>query len=933
MLASLLLCGLLCSSAPIEPATHSGIPAVQPEGRELYWSLALEDVAWADSQQAQELLELNANARSRNSLGRVENRVVLEGGCEGYLFIPKREAGGERPGARLVALSDSTEGLGGTLVYSDRAGFFGRVDFQLSASSASASAAEDFLAARRKHNRDVLRELSPAGSAWFRHQADAGSELGLENDDRAARLRERELTETFELFSGGRAVAENIQLDRLFPRRPTQAEDEEPKPDVAIGDIEGITVREFDWSAVIQDPQPADLDPLLTWIPSDQHVLITASMKAFIALVDELEHRASPLVAMMESSSSSVRSREAIERQLLFSLDALTRLLGPALIKNVAVTGNDLYMRTGTDITLILNCFQARAVGDHLRKQHVEAAAKDASLLRSNVDGIEGIASTFGAVSSYFVIKGDFVILSNSRASIERVLAAQAGENLAQLEETQFFRKRYCRGQSVIQAEETAFLMVSDATLRRWCGPKWRIAASHRIRALAALYELHAAHVEEIVRGVESARVLTVDNPRLPDLGVVTLHAGGVHSSRYGSIGNLTPIVEMELTKVSAEDARLYGQWRDGYANNWSAGFDPIAAQVAITDTAVEGDLTVMPLIDNNDYRDMQAWTGDAQLGPLDGDPHPGTLFHFAMAIDPDAPQVLELQGLLSGFASDEVSKFLSWMTGSLSFFADEAEVWDYVQEAEDFEEVFEELSLDINALPLALVIGSSSPLKLASWMSALRGFVTGSAPGLTAWTPMEDEEGHAYVKISADSISPDGEYLLYSTLEEALVFGLNTETLIASMKRFEARREGSAESEPGPASPSNPWLGESVGLSVSRQGIAVASALDNDSFGAVAQRFTFANLLILNEWKRLFPDQDPVDVHRRIMREELLCLAGGEFVWDDEWKTMASTAVGHPAAPKEVTSMSLPIGDLQQIDAGLTFEHDGLRARIRVQR
>jgi hypothetical protein len=43
------------------------------------------------------------------------------------------------------------------------------------------------------------------------------------------------------------------------------------------------------------------------------------------------------------------------------------------------------------------------------------------------------------------------------------------------LPEYKFFRSRSERGE-----DETAFLLLSDATIRRWTGPRWRIASSRR---------------------------------------------------------------------------------------------------------------------------------------------------------------------------------------------------------------------------------------------------------------------------------------------------------------------------------------------------------------------------------------------------------------------------------------------------------------------
>jgi hypothetical protein len=95
--------------------------------------------------------------------------------------------------------------------------------------------------------------------------------------------------------------------------------------------------------------------------------------------------------------------------------------------------------------------------------------------------------------------------------------AAESGKkpNLASLDEYSFFRSRYLRSADV---EEQAFLMVTDAAIRRWCGPAWRIGASRRTRAAAALSELQARH--------EAGAKLQAKE--FPELGKVSLVAGKV---------------------------------------------------------------------------------------------------------------------------------------------------------------------------------------------------------------------------------------------------------------------------------------------------------------------------------------------------------------------------------------------------------------------
>ena len=78
---------------------------------------------------------------------------------------------------------------------------------------------------------------------------------------------------TYDLFSGGRALSENLQLERLLAPAGANA------TLVALSSLTGITVREMDWKALLQERKPA-FDPLAAHIPFDQHALFFPSFEA-----------------------------------------------------------------------------------------------------------------------------------------------------------------------------------------------------------------------------------------------------------------------------------------------------------------------------------------------------------------------------------------------------------------------------------------------------------------------------------------------------------------------------------------------------------------------------------------------------------------------------------------------------------------------------
>lgn len=94
-----------------------------------------------------------------------------------------------------------------------------------------------------------------------------------------------------------------------------------------------------------------------------------------------------------------------------------------------------------------------------------------------------------------------------------------------------------------------------------------------------------------------------------------------------------------------------------------------------------------------------------------------------------------------------------------------------------------------------------------------------------------------------------------------------------------------------------------------------------------------WGNIPVLNEWKRRYPDRDPVEVHESLWQTRLICPGGGRYVWNEEWKTMESTVYGHPASPKPGAPVPPMLKAFRRCNAGLDFEEQGLRARIVLDR
>jgi hypothetical protein len=183
-----------------------------------------------------------------------------------------------------------------------------------------------------------------------------------------------------------------------------------------------------------------------------------------------------------------------------------------------------------------------------------------------------------------------------------------------------------------------------------------------------------------------------------------------------------------------------------------------------------------------------------------------------------------------------------------------------------------------------------------------------------------------------------------YATPAGRLIVTPNEGVLKRALDRAAAAKE-KASGGPKPEVPTTgkagsatgspqPWLGTSLGLHIDRQAIDLLQrCFIGHEYQSMMQACAWSNLPILNEWKRLYPDRDPVAVHQQIWKTQLACPGGGKYVWNKEFQTMESTVYGHPGQPRLGPLLPRPLEAVERMDFGLSFENHGLRARAEIRR
>jgi hypothetical protein len=923
----------------------AGLMSDTAPAAERYYYLPLRHLeitgAWPDTGEASE----NLNWLNRTYLKYYLPYAVGSSGEEIYIDFIHNE--GDRPGSfnlwrigsvtqllncSFIAIkADSDVPPAGTL-YLPKADLSGMVTLTFTLPKETAESGGDgerqFYTAMKNHY-DFLRTNGFSGAPWFRYRADQARRMlekgtladanDLQADQPFAGRRDA-FDDGISLFTGTRAISENIQLDRTLRTRL-----HEPRT-IDIATVQGITTAQIDWKAAVKDVK-VEKDPLARYIPADQHAIFYPTFKSMVTVMDEL--KAGKAIGL--PIAPAVDNVAFYEQQMCVWLDGWSRFWGPKTIRNVAITGSDPYGQTGTDSAVLFDARLTSSVRSNTESKQKKSLKEieGAKMVTGTVGGVsyQAVVSPDRAVSSYLATIDHVVVVTNSLPQLEKIVrtAKSGGPSIADLDEYTYFRHRY----PLDEKGQTAFLVLSDAAIRRWCDPFWRIGSARRAMAAAVLQQLQAEYLDKGPRFDLSEAQKTAAN-WVPDIGTLSLTRAGVTSSVYGNLKFMTPIIELPISKISEQEDNAYRRFRQMYQRQWQLFFDPIAVSLLLTDDRIDVDLTVRPLIAATAYRQYIQIAGSNAIEAGDGDVHPESLLQLILAIDTGSDVLRQTGGFAMQMMNQDINA-LSWLGSWITVYADDDPFWTAFAErlkdrsASGFSEYLES---NLNRVPLALAMEVDNPAKLTLFLVSLRAFIQQTAPDMTAWETLSHNE-RSYVKVTAryrpDAGSSPAVY--YAILPDSLVVSFHEGLIQRAIDR------GSLRADNKETGGRHVWLGKNLSARASEKAWPVIEMLAHENYGRYLQMQSWDHLPILTEWHNRGGDVSESAFHQQYWHTDLTCPGGGGYVWSEEFRTMRSAVFGHPGRPERPGETPTPLTRMKDVQMGITFEEDGLRAKTVIER
>jgi hypothetical protein len=520
------------------------------------------------------------------------------------------------------------------------------------------------------------------------------------NRGRRGANRRAEEVDLFSLFSGSLAVQESLQADTMLGdgaiersappqvrakgeadpaaalRRQQEAVAKRRKERVAIASLTGPTVKSHPWEQMLAGKQPA-ISTLARSVPDDYYFVEFRSLNKLLDAVDVSDLWSKYLFNQAVQEARTQRVGDRLKTQLVIQTNPLLRPVYDLVVESVAVTGSDIFLAEGSDVTILFrikqrDLFKARMDG------FLEDAVKNRPDVKRTTDNLEGTPfvhlespdRTVNVFSAYPT--PELHVRSNSRTAFERVLNAIRGQDgvhrLGDTKEFAYIRTLMPQGAE----EEDGFIYLSDPFIRRLVGPQVKLTERHRLLChnhltmmghASLLYRTQngekPASLEMLAKSQCAPGVFGKGDLACPDDGQYSLAEDGVTGicSKHGRVRALTPCCETPVETVSGLEADAYKAFLTDYNQYWRVYFDPIAVRIRVRPEGYRLETIILPLIDNSIYTGLAGVLG-GEPEPLDALPVPRrNIFSVAMRLNKES--LLNQAGILDANGPNAASRWL----------------------------------------------------------------------------------------------------------------------------------------------------------------------------------------------------------------------------------------------------------------------------------
>src|SRR5262245_57263994 len=216
-----------------------------------------------------------------------------------------------------------------------------------------------------------------------------------------------------DLTTGTTAITQSLALHRL---KRAEARDAGERT-INVRTVAGINIAEHPWQRMMGEKRPAP-EPLAKMVPHDNYYIHFKTYAKFADFGDLLDGWGTTAARAYEMHSREYQLKERYEQQLCLKSTWLGRKFGPLLIKSMAITGSDPYIREGSDVTVLFHVNNRQAFLAGVEQFIQEARTKFGDRFKEVKERyhgmqIESFLTPLREVSVHRAAFDEFVVYSN----------------------------------------------------------------------------------------------------------------------------------------------------------------------------------------------------------------------------------------------------------------------------------------------------------------------------------------------------------------------------------------------------------------------------------------------------------------------------------------------------------------------------------------
>ncbi|HZZ29769.1 MAG TPA: hypothetical protein VFE46_17370 [Pirellulales bacterium] len=364
-----------------------------------------------------------------------------------------------------------------------------------------------------------------------------------------------------------------------------------------------VLLRRSDTPEVANQPLPAGvqftssvpetlgevaIEPLAGHVPADCFYIRYGNFTNYLWFRHTLDRWSGDLQNLINRRGIDYGLTPRIERQLSLKESVLAPILGPAVIADVAMIGNDFFFREGATIGFLFQARNNLALNSDFTQQRAATLKREPGCTEEQVE-IAGHTVLFlstpdNRVRSFYAIDGDFHFVTNSRHLVEQFYEAAAGKHA--LGSSPEFR--YARSLMPGNRDYSVFVYLSSEFFGNLAGPRYQVEMDRRLRSAA---EIDMALVAQLAAQGDGVKVGSLDDliksQYLPagfgqrsDGSRLEMTADGDFTDTLrGGRGTFAPAADVAFQTITAAEASRYQDFAAWLQSKWST-IDPVVAGI-----------------------------------------------------------------------------------------------------------------------------------------------------------------------------------------------------------------------------------------------------------------------------------------------------------------------------------------------------------------